>query len=148
MRPDTIIFDEVEPEVEMKLSKEKPPIYETLVEKFGIRWEDGVVITYGDTAYCFRDLSDDLIVHERVHVVQQLAMGVELWWELYLEDPEFRIEQEVEAYRKQYQFLCATIQDRNKLFSERLRLARDLSSPMYGNIISQNVADRLITQRV
>lgn len=123
----------------MKLSTEKPPNWEALVKKFGVTW-DRTVVTYGDTAYCRRALSDDLIIHESVHVEQQRETSPEVWWEKYMEDPVFRCEQEMEAYRHQYLFLKDKIKDRNALFKHLDRLARDLSSPMYGKVLSYQQA--------
>lgn len=143
----TIHFDEVREPVDVKFSHEKPEIYALLEKEFGIDWEQGIVITYGDTVYSKVDLSPDLIEHESVHVRQQLKMGVTEWWRRYVEYPEFRFAQELEAYQVQYAFLAATVKDREQLFRERMRLARDLSSSIYGNIVSYNVADRLISKK-
>jgi hypothetical protein len=46
----------------------------------------------------------DLEEHEKVHFKQQERGGAELWWERYIQDSEFRLEQEVEAYGRQYKF--------------------------------------------
>jgi hypothetical protein len=63
-------------------------------------------------------------------------MGIEPWWDKYLTDPTFRLEQEVEAYQHQYQ--AASIIDPNpqRLFNFARALATDLSGPLYGKCIS------------
>ena len=118
----------------MKFSYECPPIYERLHKQFGVEWEDGVVIAYGDTIHCVRPLTPDLWVRENVHGEQQKVMGPEAWWERYLIDTRFRYEQEVQAYREQMKFLKVAVKDRNQRFSIKHRLALDLSGPMYGKL--------------
>ena len=118
----------------MKISHEKPPNWDVLVARFGATWGK-TVVTYGDTCHCARPLSNDLAVHEAVHVGQQLSYGVEAWWQRYMVDPDFRVHQETEAYRAQFLYINRTIKDRNLRFKERDRLARDLSSNLYGKSI-------------
>lgn len=121
----------------MKLSNRIPPIYFTLKKKFNVNWDKGVIITYGDTVYCKYPLSDDLIVHEQTHIKQQLDYGVEKWWDRYLIDKDFRLSQELEAYKNQANFLKG-----NK---ERIeKILKDISSSMYGNMITYEEARQLI----
>ena len=35
----------------MKFSKEKPVVYNRCKEAFGIDWDEGIIITYGDTGF-------------------------------------------------------------------------------------------------
>lgn len=128
--------------MEYKLSKEVPAIYPRLKEKFGVKFKD-IVIAYGDTIYCIDgNLPRHTIEHELVHLKQQAQIGVEKWWDKYINDNEFRLSQEIEAYKTQARYL------RSHPFSMSLdhynqwiyKLASDLSGPMYGNIISFNDA--------
>lgn len=130
----------------MKISHEKPPIYDRLVDVFGIDWNDGIVITYGDTLHTREgnNIPKDLVIHEKTHTRQQAAIGLEEWWNNYVASRDFRIQQEVEAYRNQWQFLKSIEKDREKLFHKRLRLVRDLSGPIYGYVVSEQEAVKLI----
>lgn len=119
----------------MKILKEKPPIYDKCVEKFGVDWEDGVIFTYGENIYCKNDLPENKIVHESVHIKQQ-GDNPDEWWERYFNDTEFRLVQEVEAYRAETQWANYKIRDRNNRMRLIMQNAKDLSSPMYGSIIS------------
>ena len=116
------------------------PIFPLLSGRLPID-EDRVVITYGNTIYLNHkeSITHDLFVHESVHCKQQgyNEAGASNWWDDYLHDDSFRLEQELEAYRAQYAFLKRHIKDRNKLFLQLRRLSIDLSSQMYGNIIGQ-----------
>lgn len=117
----------------MKQANVFPPNWMKLVQLFGARWGH-TVVTYGDTCYCAGKLTPDLEVHESVHARQQT--NPKEWWERYYVDEAFRVEQELEAYRAQFKFLKGLISDRNILFKQRDRLARDLAGPMYGKCIS------------
>lgn len=130
----------------MNISYEKPPVFDNLNKYFGIQWPGSVVVTYGDTIHSGSSLpiSADLLCHEKTHMKQQLSMGVDAWWQRYLEDPAFRLSQEIEAYKNQSTFIKKTIKDRERSFAMRVRLAKDCASPMYGNIITMKEALDLI----
>jgi hypothetical protein len=132
----------------MKISNEKPPIYDRLVEAFGIDWNDGIVITYGDTLHTKEgnNIPRDLVVHERTHTRQQKAFGIEDWWKYYIANPDFRMKQEAEAYRNQWQFISQNTKDRNEAFRRKMKIVQDFSSPIYGNIITHNEALKLISK--
>jgi hypothetical protein len=102
------------------------------------------VFTYGDTLYNphAHDLPEHILRHEETHARQQLQPA--LWWERYVNEPSFRYEQELEAYRAQYAFIKTEVHDRNKLYDIAYRLASELSGPMYGNIVSGAVALKAI----
>lgn len=126
----------------MKLSTRIPPIYLRLKKKFGINWDKGVIIAYGNVVYCKFEISPDLIVHEQTHIKQQLDYGVEKWWDRYLEDKDFRLSQELEAYKNQANYLK---EKKPKGYYDRLeKICKDISSSMYGNIISYEEASNLI----
>lgn len=131
-----------------KIVEELPPIYEKIAAVFPeVRNRRGVVFTYGDTLYnpSGYSIDDELMIHEDVHVAQQAKMGKDEWWDKYLADPQFRTDQELEAYRAQF---AATREryGRPVWRRELKRLARDLSSPIYGNILSPDEAAKLIKE--
>lgn len=100
-----------------------------------------ICYTYGDTCFSANPLSMDVIAHESVHTDQQTKDGMtpDLWWKKVGEDKVFRYEQELEAYRKQYQYMKG-IHGKIKAFSFAKMLAKDMSAPMYGNMCSYNQA--------
>ncbi len=128
----------------MKVSNRIPEIYEKCRNQFGVDWERGVIITYGDTVYCKHSLPEHKIAHEYAHVIQQLNMGTEIWWKKYLTDKEFRLSQEVEAYQAEADYITKNIKDRNQRFNLLRQIYLDLSSSMYGNICSYSEAKKLI----
>jgi len=127
----------------MKVSKETFPFYEECKAKFGVDIDKGVVFTYGDTIHARCDIPPDLYEHEYVHSIQQEKMGKDLWWKVYLEDENFRLKQELEAYRAQYKYAKGDNREYNFGFLDKI--AKDLSGKTYGNIISYKEACRLIT---
>ena len=105
----------------------------------------GVIYTYGDTIYnpSGVDLPDHLIAHEETHSTQQGA-DPDAWWDRYLQDPYFCIEQETAAYARQYAYICATVRDRNQRNRILLDLSRILAGPVYGNVIGTTDAYKKI----
>ena len=129
----------------IKQSRLPPPILEEVQKLMGkqITLEAGYVFTYGDTCHAIKPIPDWLVPHEKVHVIQQSLITPKVWWEKWLADPNFRFEQELEAYRVQYKWVCE-----NKSESEAKKLlsdfANNLSGAMYGNIINYHKAMKKI----
>lgn len=94
---------------------------------------DGVIYTNAVS------LPHHLIVHEETHHRQQEKYGLDNWVDKYLSDTQFRLDMEIEAYRNQLQAM------NRKERRELLKIcAGDLSSNLYGNIISFNEAVELL----
>lgn len=112
-----------------------PPNFKRIEKK--LKPTSDTVFTYGNDIYNPGGgfIADHLLVHEQIHAQQQ-AGKPETWWNKYLIDPKFRTEQELEAYRAQYLFAKSALKDRNKLAIFLHTIALDLSSPIYGNILS------------
>jgi hypothetical protein len=118
-----------------------PPNYAEIRERLSP--SPRAVFAYGDVIYSpsGRAVSLDLVVHEEVHSRQQeLVGGPESWWRRYIDDPAFRLEQEVEAYRAQYRVASSRSERRYLL----LHICRDLSSRMYGNLVTSAEARALV----
>lgn len=108
------------------------------------RW---VIITFADKVYCRNELREDIMRHEEVHCKQQgwSKWGALKWWIRYVKEPEFRLEQEVEAYQVQYQYIYRHY-GRDKAWMAVQDLAKDLSGPMYNNLIGFREAVSKIIQ--
>lgn len=123
----------------MKILYEKPPahLWDRLEKTFGVRFED-VVVTYGENVYAIGPFPADIEAHEAVHVRQQTEFrgGPDEWWNWYLSHPEFRYEQELEAYREQWRFIQRHVKDRNAAMRHLHRISRDLSGMTYGHVVS------------
>jgi hypothetical protein len=133
----------------MKIIEDYPPNYETICEAIpSVKDKKDVVFTYGDTIYnpYGGEIQDHLDLHESIHEKQQAEIGIEAWWNKYLSDKKFRLEQEVEAYHVQYQFVfkeygraVATVFLRE--------IANDLSGGMYGNVLDRKQARKAILKK-
>ena len=103
-------------------------------EKFAIT--DDTIFAYGDCIYTNHAMPQDILIHEMCHLNQQALIGLDNWVEQFLNDPEFRLSMELEAYRVQLR----TIKDRNQRDRRRRESATNLSSALYGNIIDYEQA--------
>lgn len=127
--------------MQIRITSEPPPprIYQACQEKFGVDFEN-TVFTHGHTIHSKHPMEQHLVEHERTHAKQQSDYGVIEWWDRYLEDDDFRYEQELEAYQVQYKWIKKHIKNRNDAFKLLRMIAKDLSGPMYGNICSYQTA--------
>jgi hypothetical protein len=130
----------------MKILKQLPPNYEDICKHIpAVRQIKTIVFTYGNTVYApaGNALPPDLIAHEQVHIDRQNNPAK--WWEKYLTDIQFRLDEELAAYRVQYQYA-------EKHYSRAHRrlllthISKDLSGSMYGKLITRKEAIALITQ--
>jgi hypothetical protein len=132
---------------EPKIIKGFPPNYAQICQAIpGVKSRPTIIFTYAPNIYVpsGNPLPDHLLEHEKVHVQEQLHMGVEAWWDQYLKQPRFRLEQELLAYRTQYGVLQ---QNYNRAFRKAVlqKIAKDLSGEMYGGIVTTHKAVGLIT---
>ena len=122
------------------------PNLSTIISLFNVD-VNYVIIAYGDTIYApNKTMSRDLLVHELVHCERQgfNTKQAERWWQRYLEDKEFRLNEEVLAYKAQFNFCKNVYKDKNRQIKILYALAKELSSPMYGEIVSLSEAIKLI----
>ncbi len=128
----------------IKIVNVYPPNIEQIRAAFPL--QGGELFAYGDTIYhpCDYPLSMWIIAHEEVHQRQQ-GTDVEGWWDKYINDPAFRLDQELEAHRAEYRAFCHTQLDRNYRVRYLAEIARRLASPMYGSLITATEARTEIT---
>jgi hypothetical protein len=129
-----------------RIAKAFPPNYAEIRARFNP--PPGTVFAYGDTIYAphvtAAGLPHHLVVHETVHFGQQRAAGgPEAWWRRYIDDPKFRLEQELEAYRAQYASIAALPRPERRAILAHI--CKSLASRMYGGIVTKEQARRLVT---
>lgn len=124
---------------------EKPPCYEEAQKVFKFDSKKKIAFAYGDKIYNPNDMviGPDVIVHEETHLRQQ-AGDPATWWLRYLKDTHFRMEQEIEAFRNQYNYICSQVKDKNRRYTQLHNICIELSSPLYGNMLSYTDAMRLM----
>ncbi len=122
--------------------KNYPPNYKKIKAVFGE--DERCVYCYGDIYNPHKiPLEHHIIVHEKVHSEQQAELGIDYWWMRYLDDKEFRLKMELEAYAIQYKYAKEIANNKSvKLFLEDI--SGVLASEVYGNLLSQSEAETKI----
>lgn len=151
----------------MKVVNTEPPewIMKGCLDKFRVNVAQ-TFWTYGDTVFNPGGgaMPDHILAHESQHAIQQTWEYMEkylppqhrtaammenreakdFWWQEFLSNPRFRLEQEAEAYGAQYRFFCSKERDRNRRAMFLMQIAGHLSGPLYQVAISPIKARQLI----
>ena len=147
----------------MRVLNTFPPNWNKIKEAFPNAEAEKAVFCYGEVVHnpFNSNITRDLEVHEAVHSKQQ-GDDPEKWWEKYISDPAFRLEQEIEAYGVQVYHLKTTKVMRedekgkwvevyipSRVIEYYLeKIAQTLSGPLYGNIIAYHKAHTRIRKFV
>lgn len=135
----------------MRIVKAFPPNYRAINDAFKVRGRD-VMFAYGDAIYnpMGTPISLALQAHEAVHGKRQ-AGDPATWWERYIADPKFRLDEEIPAHQAEYRWHA---QDagaslpvkgfRSMLDYQHLQIALRLSGSLYGRLISLSDAKALV----
>ena len=121
-----------------------PPMFRKINQSFDVRGKP-VIFCWGDTIYnpTGMKIAPQLRVHEAVHSTQQ-GNDPETWWNHYIADPAFRLEQEIPAHRAEYRCVLGSGLNDGPVLEMLDRIAERLSSPLYGSLIDYEEARRLI----
>lgn len=128
----------------MEIIVDFPPNYKQIVAAIpGVKDKKTAVFTYDGKLYNPGNghLPPELKAHEEHHVKQQV--DTDKWWNRYLHDTDFRLEQELECYRVQYQYAvehCSREYRRDLLNF----ISKALAGPLYGNLLTKAQAKHLI----
>lgn len=130
----------------MQIKRTPPAIYLKIHNKFNIQFKDIVIAYYPDIYVKEGYLPESKIVHEKVHLERQKEIGVVWWWERYLSDKKFRLQEELMAYQAEIDYIYGPhsktlLQYRDARVEQ---LLREISSTMYGNIISYEEARKIL----
>lgn len=113
-------------------------------------WGDRVFSSHGQV------VPPALLAHEQVHCDRQLVHsgGVVGWWRAYIADPAFRLDEEVLAHRAEYRWWAArpgadrpVIGFRSGRLYHLTHIAKRLSGPLYGNLITLSDAKQVIERK-
>lgn len=126
---------------------EYPPIIQAIDAKFNVVGK-AILYAWGDTIYNPMGVAipKQLMVHEWVHGDRQEKTEgrVEAWWKRYIEDAEFRLNEEIPAHQMEYMAYRNLQKDRNARAIYMQRVARKLASPLYGSLIAYKDAMKLL----
>ena len=128
----------------MKIIYERPPNFEDIMKIFPMADNYGVIFAFNNAIYSPSggEIPYPLIKHEGVHCARQggTEAGSIEWWEKYLKDVEFRYREELLAHRVEYQACIETAKNRNMRRRALRHVAKRLSSPLYGNMVTKKQA--------
>lgn len=135
----------------MKFVHDWPPLIEEIVKVLPAARRETSIFAWGDRIYVPSgvQLPAQLVTHESVHGQQQLEHSHSIvgWWRQYLEDPAWRLTQEIPAHAAEHWAFCKKCADPNKrvLYLREVVAAR-LASPFYGSLLTREEAVRQIKQ--
>lgn len=137
----------------MQIVKGYPPNIQVIDAKFHVIGKP-VFFCYGDTIYNPAGviICPSIVKHEEVHSIRQ-AGHPEQWWERYIVDLQFRLDEEIPAHRAELKFWAQRADARKPVKGFRslyhfyeFQVAKKLSSPLYGSMISLAQAKTRIAQ--
>ena len=114
------------------------PLIELYKKHFNIT--EKTIFALTPDIYTNYKLTPDLLIHEQTHLKQQEKIGADKWVDKYINNIDFRIEQEVEAYKNQVK----SIKDRNIRERVKVWASETLSGELYQNIITKQKAYELL----
>lgn len=124
----------------MKILEDYPPNFALIKQGFPMLGKVEPIFCYGEVIYNpFKvKITPDLEVHEETHSKRQGGFP-DQWWYNYLNDLNFRLEEEVIAYGEQYHFIKQHM--KGKLLEWGLdKMSEALSSELYNLGISYGQA--------
>lgn len=128
----------------MRIIKDFPPIFPEIKAVFPHAGSK-TLFAWGDVLYNPGGwtVPPELMAHEEVHGARQRRLGVERWWKQYLDDPEFRLMEELLAHQAEYWYLCQN-GNRAQRRAALTRTAKRLAAELYGKMVSVSEAKRLL----
>lgn len=135
----------------MQIIRGVPPIIDEIDAIFKVKGRP-VVYAWGDILYNPEDVPVPawLMAHECVHRERQgdrSDAAIRKWWDRYLYDREFRLAEELPAHRAELGTFKNVVKDRNQRIVAARFMANRLASAVYGNMITEAQALRLLLNR-
>lgn len=127
----------------MKVLTLFPPNYQRINKAFNVRGQP-VIFAFGQAIYnpAKIKIPPQLYAHEAVHLDRQ-GSDPNAWWERYIEEPRFRLDEEIPAHVAEYR----VVKPYDGASGRWLNLiAERLASPLYGSLISQANAKTLLIE--
>ena len=134
----------------MRIVFDRPPMFDEINAKFRIAGKP-VIFSWGDLIYnpmrVF--IPPHLLAHEAVHGRRQLMYGalgggIDDWWREYINSAAFRLNEEIPAHQAEYAALMRQNNNRHARRGHLKRVAKRLSAPLYGGMITTAKARGLI----
>jgi hypothetical protein len=120
-----------------------PPNYDAINARFNVHKLRGVIYSFGPVIYnpSGAPIGPEFLVHEAVHGRRQGSSeaGIAEWWKRYLDDPKFRLAEEIPAHIAEYRWLLES-GNREQRRAAASAVAARLSAPLYGRLIGRSTA--------
>jgi hypothetical protein len=118
----------------MKVVRGFPPNFREIIKVFPQARRTDIMFAYGDTIFIpgTGKINEHLMAHEAVHGERQRAIGVEMWWRHYLNNRQFRYEEELLAHRAEYQSMIKNAKNPAFIKGALKMVATRLASSLYG----------------
>lgn len=133
----------------MRVVRGLPPLFDEIDAAFNVAGRP-VVFAWGDRIFnpAGGIVPPELLEHERVHGERQ-GDDVVGWWRRYIADRGFRFDEELPAHVAEFKALCDLRRpqwhsERNMRRTFAAHVARKLSAPLYGNLVSTDRAKALL----
>ena len=123
-----------------------PPIIDRIVDRFGPQVKrPGVLFAWGEMIFNpgAVEIKPQLLAHEYTHGQRQ-GDDIEAWWDKYLNDPKFMLEEEILAHQVELMYLQDHAHNRIERRVALKKTARRLASPLYGNMVSFAKAKKVL----
>lgn len=134
-------------QAKMKIVDTYPPNIDKIAAALPGARRTGVIFTYGSTIYAPHGVkvSSALKRHEQVHSDRQAIIGVEQWWDRYIDSSEFRFHEELLAHRAEYDWFRTYRPGKCRAMLHTIT-AR-LSSDLYGSVVLRKQCEDLILRK-
>jgi len=136
----------------MNIIHERPPNFDALVAAGFPIVNKPILFAWGDIIYNPGKVIVPLPLqlHEAMHGERQLAHseGIEGWWQQYVYDDAFRLEEEVLAHQVEYRSWYGGCGNRHQRRNALKAVAKKLSAPLYGRMISPHKARLILREAI
>ncbi len=118
-------------------------MFDEIDAAFNVGWKK-VISACGDVIYNPNGatVSPSLMAHEKVHGQRQ-GSDIAGWWRRYIDDPAFRLAEEIPAHQAEYWHIAREGNRPQRRKALKI-VASKLAAPLYGRMISLREAKREI----
>ena len=120
-----------------------PPNYAQILARFPQADRPGVIFSYGDKIFnpSNANIPREIMEHEAIHGERQTERGIDAWWEQYMADALFCLDEEIHAHHAEYRACVKRHGHRNQ---DMRRIATRLSGALYGYLLTYEQAKHAI----
>lgn len=128
------------------INGQHPPNIQAIDNKFHVKDKANILYAYSPAIYNPDSLTipTHLIVHETVHLTRQWDKGVEKWWDLYISNPVFRLDEELYAHRAEWSSYVQLNKDKNQQVRYLHFMCQRLAGSLYDNLLTVKEARQRI----